>query len=95
MVGNDSRDDAAVYQIDEQNALISVPQIFFCPLWMIHFQFGEIAAANAISDVYAMGGNPIFALAVLGWPIDTIASFSSTRSHGRVRKGLFAQKQAL
>ena len=71
LVGNDTKDDAAVYQIDEQNALISTTD-FFLPIVDDPFQFGQIAAANAISDVYAMGGNPLFALAVLGWPIDTI-----------------------
>lgn len=71
LVGNDTKDDAAVYQIDETNAFISTTD-FFLPIVDDPFQFGQIAAANAISDVYAMGGNPLFALAVLGWPIDTI-----------------------
>ena len=71
LVGNDTKDDAAVYQIDDQNALISTTD-FFLPIVDDPFQFGQIAAANAISDVYAMGGKPLFALAVLGWPIDTI-----------------------
>ena len=71
LVGNDSRDDAAVYQIDEKNAIISTTD-FFMPIVDDAFSFGEIAAANAISDVYAMGGKPIFALAVLGWPLATI-----------------------
>ena len=71
LVGNDSRDDAAVYQIDEKNAIISTTD-FFMPIVDDAFSFGEIAAANAISDVYAMGGKPIFALAVLGWPLATL-----------------------
>lgn len=71
LVGNDSKDDAAVYQLDEKNALISTTD-FFLPIVDDPFQFGQIAAANAISDVYAMGGNPIFSLAVLGWPIDIL-----------------------
>jgi selenide,water dikinase len=70
-VGNDSRDDAAVYQLDEQMALISTTD-FFMPIVDDPFAFGQIAAANAISDVYAMGGKPIFALAVLGWPLATL-----------------------
>jgi selenide,water dikinase len=68
LVGNDSRDDAAVYQLDEHTALISTTD-FFMPIVDDAFAFGQIAAANAISDVYAMGGKPIFALAVLGWPL--------------------------
>lgn len=71
LVGNDTKDDAAVYQIDATNALISTTD-FFLPIVDDAFQFGQIAAANAISDVYAMGGKPLFALAVLGWPIDII-----------------------
>ena len=68
LVGNDSRDDAAVYQIDDSTAMISTTD-FFMPIVDDAFSFGQIAAANAISDVYAMGGKPIFALAVLGWPL--------------------------
>jgi selenide,water dikinase len=71
LVGNDSRDDAAVYQLDEHTALISTTD-FFMPIVDDPFAFGQIAAANAISDVYAMGGKPIFALAVLGWPLATL-----------------------
>jgi len=71
LVGNDSRDDAAVYQLDEKTAMISTTD-FFMPIVDDPFSFGQIAAANAISDVYAMGGKPIFALAVLGWPLATL-----------------------
>jgi selenide,water dikinase len=71
LVGNDSRDDAAVYQLDDHTALISTTD-FFMPIVDDAFAFGQIAAANAISDVYAMGGKPIFALAVLGWPLATL-----------------------
>ena len=71
LVGNDSRDDAAVYQLDEKTAMISTTD-FFMPIVDDAFAFGQIAAANAISDVYAMGGKPIFALAVLGWPLATL-----------------------
>ena len=71
LVGNDSRDDAAVYQIDDKTAMISTTD-FFMPIVDDAFAFGQIAAANAISDVYAMGGKPIFALAVLGWPLATL-----------------------
>jgi selenide,water dikinase len=71
LVGNDSRDDAAVYQIDDKTAMISTTD-FFMPIVDDAFAFGQIAAANAISDVYAMGGKPIFALAVLGWPLSNL-----------------------
>jgi selenide,water dikinase len=71
LVGNDSRDDAAVYQLDDKTAMISTTD-FFMPIVDDAFAFGQIAAANAISDVYAMGGKPIFALAVLGWPLATL-----------------------
>lgn len=71
LVGNDSRDDAAVYQIDDKTAMISTTD-FFMPIVDDAFAFGQIAAANAISDIYAMGGKPIFALAVLGWPLATL-----------------------
>jgi selenide,water dikinase len=85
LVGNDSRDDAAVYQIDEKNAIISTTD-FFMPIVDDAFSFGEIAAANAISDVYAMGGKPIFALAVLGWPLATIPASVATQVMEGARK---------
>jgi selenide,water dikinase len=85
LVGNDSRDDAAVYQIDENNAIISTTD-FFMPIVDDAFSFGEIAAANAISDVYAMGGKPIFALAVLGWPLATIPASVATQVMEGARK---------
>mgnify|MGYP000706392212 CR=1 FL=1 len=85
LVGNDSRDDAAVYQIDEKNAIISTTD-FFMPIVDDAFSFGEIAAANAISDVYAMGGKPIFALAVLGWPLGTLPASVATQVMEGARK---------
>ena len=71
LVGNEHSDDAAVYQIDKNNALISTTD-FFLPIVDDAFDFGRIAAANAISDVYAMGGNPLLAIAILGWPLDKL-----------------------
>jgi selenide,water dikinase len=71
IVGNHSSDDAAVYNLGNGTALISTTD-FFMPIVDDAFSFGRIAAANAISDVYAMGGNPILAIAILGWPINTI-----------------------
>lgn len=72
LVGNDTRDDAAVYDLGNGTALISTTD-FFMPIVDDAFDFGSIAAANAISDVYAMGGKPILAIAILGWPINKIA----------------------
>lgn len=71
LVGNSSNDDAAVYDLGNGTALISTTD-FFMPIVDDAFDFGRIAAANAISDVYAMGGKPILALAILGWPIQKL-----------------------
>lgn len=71
LVGNDSNDDAAVYQIDKETAVISTTD-FFMPIVDDAFDFGRIAAANSISDIYAMGGTPMMAIAILGWPIDQL-----------------------
>ncbi len=71
LVGNGSRDDAAVLMISEDQALISTTD-FFMPIVDDPYDFGRIAATNAISDIYAMGGSPILAIAILGWPIDKI-----------------------
>lgn len=68
LVGNQMRDDAAVWQIDDHQSLISTTD-FFMPIVDDAFDFGRVAAANAISDVYAMGGKPVLALAILGWPV--------------------------
>ncbi|MFN3298770.1 MAG: selenide, water dikinase SelD, partial [Sediminibacterium sp.] len=72
LVGNSSKDDAAVYNLGDGTALISTTD-FFVPIVDDPYQFGRIAAANAISDVYAMGGKPIMALAILGWPVDKLS----------------------
>ncbi|MEJ8758599.1 selenide, water dikinase SelD [Pontibacter sp. H259] len=72
LVGNSSRDDAAVYDIGNGRAVISTTD-FFMPIVDDAYDFGRIASANAISDIYAMGGNPMMAIAVLGWPIDKLA----------------------
>lgn len=71
LVGNSSKDDAAVYDIGNGQGLISTTD-FFTPIVDDPFEFGRIASANAISDVYAMGGKPILAVAILGWPIDKL-----------------------
>ncbi|GAB3167807.1 selenide, water dikinase SelD [Telluribacter humicola] len=71
LVGNDSRDDAAVLDLGNGEAVISTTD-FFMPIVDDAFDFGRIASANAISDVYAMGGTPLMAIAILGWPVDKI-----------------------
>jgi selenide,water dikinase len=71
LVGNDTKDDAAVYEIDNDNCIISTTD-FFTPIVDDAFDFGKIAATNAISDVYAMGGKPLMAIAILGWPTDKL-----------------------
>ena len=67
LVGNDSRDDAAVFDLGNGQAIVSTTD-FFMPIVDDPFDFGQIASVNAISDVYAMGGKPLMAIAVLGWP---------------------------
>src|SRR5690606_2563221 len=69
--GADTADDAAVYRVSEEHAVIATTD-FFMPIVDDPFDFGQIAAANALSDVYAMGGKPIFALTILGMPIDVL-----------------------
>lgn len=71
LVGNDQKDDAAVLSIDEERAIISTTD-FFMPIVDDPYDFGRIAATNAISDIYAMGGKPIMAISIFGWPIDKL-----------------------
>src|ERR1035437_6742454 len=71
LVGYDTKDDAAVYDIGNGRAIISTTD-FFMPIVDDAFDFGRIASTNAISDVYAMGGKPLMAIAILGWPINKI-----------------------
>ena len=71
LVGNHSKDDAAVYDLGNGMALISTTD-FFMPIVDDAFDFGRIAAANSISDVYAMGGKPLMAIAILGWPVEKL-----------------------
>jgi len=73
LVGAEKCDDAAVYALDDKNALVSTTD-FFMPIVDDPFDFGRIAAANAISDIYAMGGKPLMAIAILGWPINTLSA---------------------
>ena len=71
LVGNDTKDDAAIYDMGNGVGLISTVD-FFTPIVDDAFHYGRIAAANALSDVYAMGGKPFMAIAVLGWPVEKL-----------------------
>lgn len=82
LVGNQLKDDAAVYRFTETEALIATTD-FFTPIVDDPYVFGQVAAANAISDVYAMGGTPILSLAILGWPVNKL----STQAAQRVMEG--------
>ncbi|MBC5785995.1 selenide, water dikinase SelD [Ramlibacter sp. USB13] len=82
LVGIETADDAAVYKLNEDQALIATTD-FFMPIVDDPYDFGRIAATNAISDVYAMGGKPIMALALVGMPINVL----STTTIGRILEG--------
>jgi selenide,water dikinase len=85
LVGNSSHDDGAVYDLGDGNALISTTD-FFMPIVDDAFDFGQIASANSISDIYAMGGKPILAIALLGWPIEKLPSSLAKRVMEGARK---------
>jgi len=82
LVGIETSDDAAVYQLNDEQALIATTD-FFMPIVDDPYDFGRIAATNAISDVYAMGGRPIMALALVGMPVSVL----STKTIGRILEG--------
>ena len=82
LVGIETSDDAAVYRLNDEQALVATTD-FFMPIVDDPFDFGRIAATNAISDVYAMGGRPILALALVGMPINVL----STQTIGRILEG--------
>src|SRR6185295_415624 len=71
LVGTETADDAAVYRLNDSQALVATTD-FFTPIVDDPFDFGRIAATNAISDVYAMGGRPIMALAIVGMPLEKL-----------------------
>ncbi|MBD3610018.1 MAG: selenide, water dikinase SelD [Gammaproteobacteria bacterium] len=72
LVGNETKDDAAVYDLGNGSSVISTTD-FFMPIVDDPFEFGQIAATNAISDIYAMGGKPLMAIAIFGWPIKKLS----------------------
>ena len=78
LVGNSSRDDAAAIDIGGGRALLSTTD-FFTPIVDDPFEFGQISATNAISDIYAMGGHPTVAIAILGWPVDKLVPAIASR----------------
>lgn len=82
MVGTETSDDAAVWRLNDQQALVATTD-FFMPMVDDPFDFGRIAATNALSDVYAMGATPIFALAIVGMPVGRL----STATIGRILAG--------
>ena len=82
MVGTETSDDAAVWRLNDQQALVATTD-FFMPVVDDPFHFGQIAATNALSDVYAMGGTPIMALALVGMPVNVL----SPRTIGRILQG--------
>ena len=82
MVGTETSDDAAVWRLNDSQALVATTD-FFMPVVDDPFHFGQIAATNALSDVYAMGGTPIFALAIVGMPVNVL----STETIGRILQG--------
>src|ERR1700704_4038526 len=71
LVGTETSDDAAVWRLNDQQALVATTD-FFMPVVDDPFDFGRIAATNALSDVYAMGATPILALAIVGMPVDRL-----------------------
>ncbi|HLG33559.1 MAG TPA: selenide, water dikinase SelD [Bacteroidia bacterium] len=85
LIGHESRDDAAVYDLGNRTALISTVD-FFTPIVDDAFDFGRIASANALSDVYAMGGKPALATAILGWPVDKLPPELATEVLNGARK---------
>ncbi len=78
LVGNESRDDAAVYDIGNGEAIVSTTD-FFMPIVDDPFIFGQIAATNALSDIYAMGASPMMAIAILGWPTEKLGADVAAR----------------
>ncbi|WP_095191747.1 selenide, water dikinase SelD [Pseudomonas sp. Irchel 3E19] len=89
-VGNESRDDASVFELDADRGVVNSVD-FFTPIVDDPFYFGRIAAANAISDIYAMGGEPFVATAILGWPVEKLSPKIAAEV---IRGGRYACKEA-
>ena len=90
LVGNNTKDDAAVYDLGDGRSVVSTTD-FFMPIVDDAFEFGQIAATNAISDIYAMGGKPLMAIAIFGWPISKLSAEVASEV---IEGGRFACKQA-
>src|SRR5438093_564800 len=71
LVGTETGDDAAVYRLDDRTAIVFTAD-FFTPIVDDAYDWGRVAAANALSDVYAMGGRPLLCLNIVGWPVDAL-----------------------
>jgi selenide,water dikinase len=97
LVGTQTADDAAVYQLNDEQAIVATTD-FFMPIVDDAFDFGRIAATNALSDVYAMGGMPILALAIVGMPINVLPAGGHprhpARRRGDLRRGRHSQLPA-
>lgn len=78
LVGNESKDDAAVYDLGDGTAIVSTTD-FFTPIVDDPFDFGRIAATNALSDIYAMGGKPLMAIAILAWPLEKLGASTAAQ----------------
>ncbi len=93
MVGIETSDDAAVYRLNDEQALIATTD-FFMPIVDDPHDFGRIAATNAISDVYAMGGRPIMALAIVGMPINVLSAGYDRANSRRRRIGVSGRRHS-
>ena len=71
LIGHETGDDAAVFKVNDEQAVVATTD-FFMPIVDDPTDFGRIAATNAISDIYAMGGEPLVAIAILGWPVNSL-----------------------
>ena len=87
LVGTETGDDAAVYRLNDTQALIATTD-FFTPIVDDPYAFGRIAATNALSDIYAMGGTPIMALALLGMPLGKLSVETVQQHPGGRRLGM-------
>ena len=93
LVGNASKDDAAAYDLGNGTAVLSTTD-FFLPIVDDPFTFGRIASTNALSDIYAMGGKPLIAIAIVGWPIDKLgADVAAAVVDGGLFGGAFHPRQ--